>query len=348
MSRITEQQAWTINHYASGELKGTELEWVKRPVPVLKDGEVLVKTLLLTLDPSNRLWLSAKKDYLPQLQLGDVMRGLVIGRIEDSRHPNFKPGEHVFALLGWQEYAVVHGDQLSPTNGAIKITPRSGISLDAYVSALGLTGWSAYAGMINVGRVKAGDEVLVSGAAGATGLMACQIAQAKGARVVGIAGGAEKCELLVNQLGLDGCIDYKNCDNLSQAMEDHFPNGIDLFFDNVGGPMLDAALRNMKIGGCLVISGSMSQYQNDDDSHKAYGVKNTFLLASKRLRMEGFLIMDYMDQLDSILPEMEQWVLDGKLQYRNTEVAGLENAQAALPRLFSGKHTGKLVIRVAY
>ncbi len=347
MSNITEQQAWTINHYASGELKGTELEWVKRPIPVLKDGDVLVKTLLLTLDPSNRLWLSAKKDYLPQLQLGDVMRGLVIGRIEDSRHPNFTPGEHVFALLGWQEYAVIQGDQLSPANGAIKINPRPGISLDAYVSALGLTGWSAYAGMIDVGQVKAGDEVLVSGAAGSTGLMACQIAQAKGARVVGIAGGADKCELLVNQLGLDGCIDYKNCDKVSETMAEHFPNGINLFFDNVGGPMLDAALRNMKIGGCLVISGSMSQYQNDDDNHKAYGVKNTFLLASKRLRMEGILIMDYMDQRDQILPEMEQWVLDGKLQYRNTDVMGLENAQAALPRLFSGKHTGKLVVRVA-
>ena len=341
------QHAWIIKHYAEGALKGTELEWVERPIPTPAEGEVLVKTLLLTLDPSNRVWLSEEEDYLPQLQVGDVMRGLVLGRVEASRHPGFAVGDHLFAALGWQEYALARGDDLVPANGAVRFTPNPELPLDAYVSALGLTGWTAYVGMKLVGKVETGDQVLVSGAAGSTGLLACQIARAAGARVIGIAGGAQKCALLTDELGLDGCIDYKATDDLSSAMAAHFPEGINVFFDNVGGAMLDAALENMAIGGRLVISGAISQYQNYGDKRELYGVKNTFMLASKRLRMEGFLILDYLDQMERILPEMEQWVLDGSLRFRNTQVDGLEHAQAALPRLFSGDHTGKLVVRVA-
>lgn len=341
------QHAWIINHYAEGALKGTELEWVERPIPTPAEGEVLVKTLLLTLDPSNRVWLSAEEDYLPQLQVGDVMRGLVLGRVEASKHPGFNVGDHVFAALGWQEYALARGDELVPANGAVRFTPNPELPLDAYVSALGLTGWTAYVGMKLIGKVDTGDRVLVSGAAGSTGLLACQIAKAAGANVVGIAGGSDKCALLTDELALDGCIDYKATDDLSAAMATHFPDGIDIFFDNVGGAMLDAALENMAIGGRLVISGAISQYQNYGEKRELYGVKNTFMLASKRLRMEGFLILDYLDQMERILPEMEKWVLDGSLQFRNTQVDGLEHAQTALPRLFSGDHTGKLVVRVA-
>lgn len=341
------QHAWVIKRYAEGELRGDELEWVQRELPEPNEGELIVKTLLLSLDPSNRIWLSAQEDYLPQLQIGDVMRGLVLGRVEQSRHPDFVSGDHVFAMLGWQDYALVNGADLTAANGAVRLNPHPDVPLDAYVSALGLTGWTAYVGVKMIGKVARGDQVMVSGAAGSTGLLACQIAKASGARVVGIAGGQEKCRWLEQELQLDACIDYKQCDDLSAAMAQHFPEGVDVFFDNVGGPMLDAALENMAIGGRLVISGSISQYQKFGDKEQLYGVKNTFMLASKRLRMEGFLILDYLDQLPTILPEMEQWCLDGSLQFRNTRVAGLEQAQAALPRLFSGDHTGKLVIEVA-
>ena len=341
------QHAWIIRHYAQGALTGTELEWVERPIAEPGEGQVLIKTLMLTLDPSNRVWLSAEEDYLPQLQPGDVMRGLIIGQVQASRHAGFSVGDHVFAVLGWQEYALAHGDDLVPASGAIRFTPHPKIPLDAYVSALGLTGWTAYVGMKLIGRVNAGDQVLVSGAAGSTGLLACQIASAAGARVIGIAGGESKCRMLVEELGLDGCIDYKASPELPAAMAHHFPDGIDVFFDNVGGAMLDAALENMAIKGRVVISGAISQYQNYGDKRELYGVKNTFMLASKRLRMEGFLVLDYLDRMDRILPEMEQWVVDGSLTFCNTQVDGLENAQAALPRLFSGDHTGKLVIAVA-
>ena len=339
-----QQRAWIINHYAVDELKGTELELVQRDMPEPDEGEVLVKTLLLTLDPSNRLWLSEQEDYLPQLQIGDVMRGFVLGRVEQSRHPGFAEGDYLFATLGWEEYAVVHGDQLTPENGAVRFTPNPDIPLDAYVSALGGTGWTAYVGMKYTGGVKAGDRVLVSGAAGATGLSACQIAQAEGASVVGIAGGENKCRLLVDEFGLAGAIDYKAVEDLSAAMKAQFPEGIDLFFDNVGGAMLDAALENMAIGGRIVISGSISQYQKFGDKEQLYGVKNTFMLAGKRLRMEGFLILDYMDQLTDILGPLETLFLNDQLHYGNSRVDGIENAQAALPRLFSGQHDGKLVV----
>lgn len=341
------QKAWVINHYAKGELQGTELDLVEKPLPELQDGQVLVKTLLLSLDPSNRVWLSEEEDYLPQLQIGDVMRGLVLGVVEQSRHSNFKAGDNLFAMLGWQEYAVVDGDELIPSVGAVSLKAHPNIPLDAYVSALGLTGWSAYVGMQFIGRAKSTDNILVSGAAGATGLMACQIAKATGAKVVGIAGGKEKCDLLVTQFGLDGAIDYKAEADMSTAMAEHFPEGVDVFFDNVGGSMLDVALENMAIHGRVVASGSVSQYQSLGDKDKLYGLKNTFMVTARRLRMEGFLILDYMEQIQEILPVMEQWLLDGKIQYRNTQVDGLENAQDTLPRLFSGRHNGKLVIKVS-
>lgn len=341
------QECWIINHYAKDELKGTELELVYRPVPELAENQVLIKTLMLSLDPSNRLWLSEEEDYLPQLQIGDVMRGLIIGRVEQSRHPQFKVGDHLHSLQGWQKYAVVDGNSLTPENGTIQFTPHPGIPLDAYVSALGLTGWTAYIGLKHIGQIQARDNMLVSGAAGATGLLASQIGKAMNAKVVGIAGGSEKCQSLETIFKLDGTIDYKDCDNLSQAMARAFPEGIDIFFDNVGGAMLDAALENMAIGGRIVVSGSISQYQQLGDKTRLYGVQNTHMLVTKRLKMQGYLVLDYLNQIEQILPEMERWLLKGKIQYRNTEVIGLENAQQALSQLFSGKNTGKLVIRVS-
>lgn len=340
------QKCWVIKHYASGELKGTELELVERPVPQVTEGKVLINTEMLSLDPSNRIWLSEEEDYLPQLQIGDVMRGLIIGRVEQSQHPDFKAGDYVHALLGWQEYAVVDGDSLTAENGNIRFTPHPDIPLDAYVSALGLTGWTAYVGLNKIGQLRPSDNVLVSGAAGATGLLACQLAKAMGARVIGIAGGETKCNLLTEKFGLDGSIDYKASSDLSKDIANAFPDGIDIFFDNVGGAMLDTALENMAIGGRIAVSGSISQYQQLGDKSKLYGVQNTHLLVTKRLKMEGYLILDYFDQIDQFLPEMENWLLEGKIQYKNTEVIGLENAQQALPRLFSGENTGKLIIKI--
>ena len=338
--------AWIIDHYAKGGLDGSELTYIEKPVPALKDGEVLIETQLLSLDASNLLWLSEVKDYLPQLEIGDVMRGLIIGQVHKSRHPEFDEGQHLFSMQGWADFSIRHGDTLLTDPTMLKINPHPDIPLDAYVGTLGLTGWSAYIGMLEIGRVKAGDTVLVSGAAGATGIMACQIAKAVGARVYGLAGGGAKCAFLKNALGLDGAIDYKAADDLSAAIKATIPDGINVFFDNVGGEILEAGIDNMAMHGCVVASGSVSEYTKTGDREARHGIKNLGLITTRRLRIEGFLILDHLHQIADILKQMEQWLLEGKLINKNQLVTGLENAQAALPKLISGGNTGKLAIYV--
>lgn len=334
--------SWIIDHYLRDGLDGTELRWESRDIPELKQGQVLIKTCLLSLDASNLLWLSDKEDYLPQLQLGEIMRGNIIARIESSSHPDFFEGEYILTLQGWSDYAVVDGDALLSDKITMKIRPNPALPLDAYVGTLGVTGWSAYVGLIKIGKVKAGERILISGAAGATGIMAAQFAKAAGAKVYGIAGGAKKCQFLKNTLNLDGVVDYKAEQNLQLAIGELIPEGVDVFFDNVGGEILDAALPNMCINGRIVASGSVSQYGQAEQ----YGVKNLPLVTSKRLRMEGFLILDYIDQIPEILPVMEEWLLAGKLINKNHLVTGLENAPSALKLLVTGGNIGKLVVSV--
>jgi NADPH-dependent curcumin reductase CurA len=344
MTYPTLSHSWVINHYVSDQLDGSELEWVEKPLPALQGGEVLIETKLLSLDASNLLWLSEVKDYLPQLAIGDVMRGMVIGRVHSSNHSQFIPGEHLFAMSGWTDYSISHGDTLLAERSMLKINPHPDIPLDAYVGTLGVTGWSAYIGMIQVGRVRAGDTVLVSGAAGATGLMACQIAKAAGAKVYGLAGGERKCAFLKDVVQLEDAIDYKAVDNLADAIAAAIPQGVNVFFDNVGGVTLEAGIDNMAKHGCVVASGSVSEYNKVGNRDSRHGIKNLGLITTKRLRIEGFLITDHFHQVAYILKEMEQWLLEGKLINKNQIVNGLENAQAALPKLVSGGNTGKLAI----
>ena len=336
--------AWVLDHYAEGGLDGSELRFEHHPLPALKAGEVLIQTLLLSIDASNLLWLSQVKDYMPQLKPGDVMRGGIIGRIFKSRHPEFKKGDHLFTMQGWRDYTIVPGDELLNDSTAFKVIPHPDIPLDAYIGILGPTGWAAYVGMVQIGKVKAGERVLVSGAAGATGMAAAQIAKASGAIIYGMAGGKEKCRFLKNTLKLDGTIDYQSCDDLSEAIKADVEDGIELFFDNVGGKILDAALANMCNKGRIIASGSISQYSHMGNRKEQYGVKNLPMVTAKRLRMEGFLILDHLKEVPGILKRMEQWLQDGKLVSKNDIVHGLENAQNALPRLFSGGNIGKLAV----
>lgn len=338
--------SWIIDHYADKGLDGKELKWVEAPLPALEEGQVLIETCLLSLDASNLLWLSEVKDYLPQLEIGDVMRGLIIGRIHSSKHTAFTEGQYYFCTQGWADYKIAGGDDLIKDKIMLPITPHKDIPLDAYVGTLGLTGWSAYIGMINVGQVKAGDAVLISGAAGATGIMACQIAKAAGAKVYGLAGGSAKCDFLKNTLGLDGVIDYKATDNLRAEIKQAIPEGVNVFFDNVGGETLEAGIDNMALHGCVVASGSISEYTKVGDRDSRHGIKNLGLITTRRLRIEGFLISDHLKEVPAILEQMEQWLLEGKLINKTQIVNGLENAQAALPKLISGGNTGKLAIYV--
>jgi NADPH-dependent curcumin reductase len=344
MSKPDHFHAWVIDHYLKDGLDGSELHWESRPLPSLKDGQVLLSTCLLSLDASNLLWLSEREDYLPQLQIGDIMRGNIIARVGASCHPAFAEGDYVLTIQGWADYTIVDGDALLGDRITMKIKPHADVPLDAYVGTLGITGWSAFIGLMKVGQLKPGERVLISGAAGATGIMAAQIAKAAGAEVYGLAGGAKKCQFLKDTLHLDDAIDYKAAENLEQTISQVIPEGVQVFFDNVGGEILDAVLPNMCINGRIVASGSVSQYGHAEQ----YGVKNLPLITSKRLRMEGFLILDYLQQINDVLATMETWLLDGKLINKNHIIQGLENAQAALPKLMTGGNIGKLVVYVNY
>jgi hypothetical protein len=333
---------WRIARYLDNTLAGDELRWVNEPLPELAEGQLLLETCLLSLDASNLLWLSEKRDYLPQLQVGEWMRGNVIAKVVASRHPDFALGDYVMSLQSWADYKVVSGDELLNDGFTLRFSPHTDIPLDAYMGTLGLTAWSAYIGLMTVGRLQAGQRVLISGAAGATGLMAAQLAKAAGAQVFGIAGGSRKCEFLTEQLGLDGAVDYRASRDLTADIREMIPDGVELFFDNVGGEILDAVLPTMTIGGCIVASGSVSQY----GKHDSYGVKNLPLVTLHRLRMEGFLILDHMAEVPAILQQLEQWFLAGKLVNQNQLFHGLENAPKALAMLAEGGNTGKLAVYV--
>ncbi len=310
--------------------------YAEESVPAPGDGEVLIKTLYLSLDPAMRGWMNDARSYIAPVGIGDVMRALGAGVVVASNHPGFEPGEHVTGLLGVQEYAVVHGGTV------FKVDP--GLApLPVYLGTLGMPGMTAYFGLLDIGRPAEGETVLVSGAAGAVGGIVGQIAKLKGARAVGIAGGAEKCRHLVEDLGFDAAIDYKGAD-VKAGIKQHCPQGIDVYFDNVGGEILDAALTRLARNARVVICGAVSQYNATD---AVTGPSNYLSLLVNRASMTGFVVFDYADRYAEGAREMAGWLAAGKLRSREDVAEGLENFPDALLRLFRGENTGKLVLKVA-
>jgi NADPH-dependent curcumin reductase CurA len=309
----------------------------EEPVGEPGEGEVLVRVLLLSLDPAMRGWMNEGRSYVPPVKLGAVMRAGGVGQVVASRDERFAEGDHVSGVLGAQEYALLPGDQL------LKVDAEAA-PLATHVGALGMTGMTAYFGLLDVGDLQEGDTVVVSGAAGAVGSIAGQIAKLKGARAVGIAGGPEKCAWLVDELGFDAAIDYKG-EDVRRALREHAPDGIDVFFDNVGGEILDAALANLAMHARVVICGAISQYNATDGMR---GPSNYMSLLVTRSRMEGFVIFDYADRYGQAGAELAQWIAEGKIVAREEVVdGGLEAFGDTLLKLFAGENTGKLVLRVA-
>ncbi len=308
------------------------------PVPAadaLADGQVLLRNLYLSIDPTIRGWID-RDTYLPAVKLGDVVRSAGAGEVIASRNDKYKVGDRLLGLVGWQEYALVdgRGAQLNP------IPP--GLPLEAALGVFGVTGLTAYFGLTDIGKPRAGETVVVSGAAGATGSIVAQIAKVLGCRAIGIAGGAAKCRWLTEELGLDAAIDYKS-EDVSARLRETCPDGIDVFFDNVGGPILDAALANLAMRGRVVVCGAISQY---NDLASAYGPRNYVNLIAKRGRMEGFLIFDYAPRFMEGAMQLIQWVGQGKIKHRTTVLEGLAQAPVALAKLFTGDHDGKLLIKL--
>ncbi|VWC05093.1 NADP-dependent oxidoreductase [Burkholderia pseudomultivorans] len=308
---------------------------VEAPVPALADGEVLVRVLYLSMDPTNRVWMSDVPQYLPPVAIGEVMRALGIGRVVASRHAGFAEGDLVQGLVGWQDYAVVPAEHAAQL---VKLPADSGLPLPTLLGACGMSGQTAYYGLTEIAPVQPGETLVVSAAAGSVGSIAGQIGKIHGARVVGIAGGRDKCRYLTDTLGFDAAVDYK-ADDFRQQLKAATPDGVHVDFENVGGDVMRAVLSRMVIGGRVALCGVISNY-NSGRAADDVGV-----LISKRLTMRGFLILDYRNGREAVRT-LAGWLRDGRLKAEETVADGLENAPDVLNRLFDGDHRGKLVLRV--
>jgi len=306
-------------------------------LPELQDGEALIKVGYLSIDPTIRTWMDDVPSYLPPIGIDEVIRSGGVGEVVESRSDAYQPGQLVFGMTGWQDYVIADDGERS-----MQVLP-DGVPPGIAIGILGVTGMTAYFGLTDVGRIKEGDVVVVSGAAGATGSAAGQIAKIKGAKkVVGIAGGAEKCAHIVDELGFDEAIDYKS-DNVAQRLRQACPDGIDLYFDNVGGPILNDCLANLGLRGRVVLCGAISTYNSDGPPP---GPSNYLSLLVRRGRMEGFIIIDYLDRFPAAQMEMAGWILEGKIKSSEHIVEGLEKAPEALNLLFSGGNTGKVIVKL--
>jgi NADPH-dependent curcumin reductase CurA len=329
---------WLLAERPTGMIEDRHFRWVEEPVPTLDtDDEILVRNLYLSLDPTQRGWL-ARDTYLPAIAMGDVVRSGGLGRVEQSRSPDFAVGDLVQGLVGWQDYALL---PTSAGRAPTKVPP--GVPIPLAMSALGTTGLTAYFGLLDVGRPQAGETVVVSGAAGATGSIVGQIARIKGCRAIGIAGGKEKCQWLVREARFDAAIDYKS-EDVRARLNELCPKGIDVYFDNVGGDLLDVALACLAMRGRIVVCGAIAIY---NDATLRPGPKNYLNLITRRGRMEGFLVFDYVKRAPEAVMELWGWIQAGQVVNQVDVKEGLENAPATLRRLFQGENVGKQLLKIA-
>ncbi|MFF4233555.1 NADP-dependent oxidoreductase [Streptomyces sp. NPDC001820] len=320
-----------------GQPRPTDWGHVEEQVGEPGDGELLVQVLYLSIDPAMRGWMNAGKSYIRPVEIGEVMRAGAVGRVIASRHPDFAVGDYVSGTFGVQEYCVSDG------RGVIKVDPALA-PLPVYLGTLGMTGITAYFGLLDIGRPLAGQTVVVSGAAGAVGSVVGQIAKILGCRVIGIAGGERKCRSVVEEFGFDAAIDYR-AEDVRKALREHAPDGVDVYFDNVGGDILDAVLTRLARGARIVICGAVSQYNNTEP---VKGPSNYMSLLVNRASMTGMVVFDYADRYSEATTQLAEWLADGRLKSMEDVVSG---GVAAFPetlmRLFRGENLGKLVLKIA-
>ncbi len=318
-----------------GMPKRSDWTYTEEPVGEPKEGELLVKILYISLDPAMRGWINEARSYVPPVGIGELMRALGVGIVMASRNPRFAVGDHVSGVFGVQEYALTNGQ------GVRKVDAKAA-PLPEYLSVLGMPGMTAYFGLLDTGHPKPGEMVVVSAAAGAVGAVVGQIAKIKDCRVVGIAGGTEKCRYIVHDLGFDAAIDYKS-EDVRQSLRKHCAEGINVYFDNVGGTILEAALARLARGARIVICGAISQYNNTGPT---VGPSNYMSLLTNRATMKGMLVMDYVDRFVPAGAEMAGWIAAGKLKSREDIVEGLATFPETLLKLFKGENSGKLILKV--
>ncbi|WP_191859537.1 NADP-dependent oxidoreductase [Hanstruepera ponticola] len=305
------------------------------PIPEIENGELLIQNHYISLDPAMRGWMNDSKSYIEPVALGDVMRAGTIGKVIKSNNNKFNIGQTVTGWGGVQQYTISNGENLYQVDD-------SQVPMTKFLGVLGMPGMTAYFGILEVGKIQSGDVVVVSGGAGAVGSVVGQIAKIKGCYVVGIAGGKEKCDYITNQLGFDAAIDYKS-QNVFEAVKETCPKGIDVYFDNVGGEILEAALSRLRKKARIVICGAISQYNKIDDMK---GPRNYMSLLVNRATMQGMVVMDYADRYPEAMQEMAGWMQQGKLKSKETIFEGIENFQETFKRLFTGDKLGKLILKV--
>jgi NADPH-dependent curcumin reductase CurA len=326
---------WKLTSRPVGLPKRTDFSFETSPAPEPSDGQILIRNHFISLDPAMRGWMNDARSYVPPIPLGDVMRAGAVGEVVASRHPAWKEGDHAVGMFGMQDYATV-----DPA-GAQRVDP-SLAPLPLFLSALGMPGMTAYFGLLDIGNPQPGQTVVISAASGAVGALVGQIARIKGARAVGLAGGPAKCDYVTGELGFDACIDYKK-DDIGKALTKNCPNGIDVYFDNVGGEILDQCLARLARKARVVICGAISQYNN---TGPVKGPANYLSLLVNNARMEGFVVFNYAARYAEGARDMAAWLVDGKLKSREDIVDGIETFPETLLKLFSGENFGKLMIKV--
>ena len=337
MAELKNRQ-WLLAARPKGIIKESDFRWNETVVPPLKDGQIVVRNLAFSFDPTQRGWMSMDT-YMPAIPIGETMKAATVGQVVESKRPGFAKGDLVQGLFGWEDYTVNGGEGMMGLQQLSRGTdPILALSL------LGITGLTAYFGTLDVGAAKAGDSFVVSGAAGATGSVAGMIAKIKGCRVVGIAGGREKCDWLVKEAGFDAAIDYKN-ESVGEALTKACPRGIDVYFDNVGGEILDHALARLANGARVVLCGAISQYNNLGE-RTPVGPKNYFNLIMFHARMEGFLVFHFAARYPEAIAEMSKWYAEGTLKNQVDLQQGLENAPKTIIRLFTGANFGKQLLKL--
>lgn len=328
---------WRLAVRPTGLIKESDFEWHEEPLPTPGDNEILVRNIYLSLDPANRGWVREAKSYITPVAIGKVMRGIAIGVVEQSHHGNFQVGDVVQGMLGWQEYALTDGA------GLTQLPRDPSLPLAAYLGLFGIIGPTAYFGLLEIGKPKAGETLVVSAAAGAVGSLVGQIGKIKGCRVVGVAGTDEKCHWITEELGFDAAINYKT-EPVHERLRTHCPNGIDVYFDNVGGEILDAVLSLINVRARITICGLISQYNAVEPVPGPYNFRS---ILTQRARVEGFIILDHMGRFQEAFEDLGSWLAEGKIQYRVDIIDGLENAPRGINRLFDGTNKGKLIVKVS-
>lgn len=326
---------WRLKARPIGEPNADTWEYTETELPTISDGQLLIKIEYISMDPAMRGWLNDAKSYIPPVQIGEVMRAGTVDKVIESKHEKFAVGDYVVGHNGVQSYAVSDGA------GLHKVDP-SLAPLSYYLGVLGMPGMTGYFGLLKTGAPKAGETVVISGAAGAVGSLVGQIAKLKGCRVVGIAGGPEKCKFLVDELGFDAAIDYKN-ENVKKGLKQACPNGVDVFFDNVGGDILNDVLTQINLHARIVICGAISQYNTTTE---VKGPSNYLSLLVNRARMEGIVVFDNIKEYPTAMKDIAGWIGSGDIKVKDHIVKGIETFPDTLMMLFKGENFGKLVLKV--